>query len=62
MKDITEIVKYLETYIEKNYGREMQEDEIVYDRFGGNMDDAFHGGVECGEVIFAKHLLSLLEK
>lgn len=34
------------------------EDFNAYDYCGGNYDDAWSGGVECGQIIFARQLLN----
>lgn len=39
---------------------ELNDDTIVEDFVGGNVDDAFEGGVRCGEVYLAQELLTQL--
>lgn len=34
---------------------------MVYDYCGGNMDDAYEGGKETGEVLFARQLLEIIK-
>ena len=38
------------------------EEFMVYDYCGGNMDDAYEGGFSDGEIQLARHLLAELEK
>ena len=33
----------------------------VNDYAGGNIDDAFTGGINCGEIILAREILELLK-
>ena len=42
---------------------EVAEDDYCcpYDWFGGNIDDAYHGGIEDGEVKIARNVLAILE-
>lgn len=35
-------------------------DSIVYDWAGGNIDDAYQGGLEAGEILLAREVLSNL--
>lgn len=37
---------------------EFNEDFIAYDWFGGNMDDAYAGGIRTGEIQMAREVLS----
>lgn len=52
----------LKTYLTQIAGQAAltdEEDFNPYDTSGGNFDDAFQQGMECGEIEFAR---SLLEK
>lgn len=35
-------------------------DNVVYDYSGSNVDDAYYGGMDSGEILFARELLTLL--
>jgi hypothetical protein len=40
---------------------EIDENFVPYDYFGGNMDDAYDGGLQDGEILFARSLLGMLK-
>jgi hypothetical protein len=56
-----EIIEFLKKVIEDGCW-EYEDGDTVDDFAGGNVDDAFYGGVACGRVDLAKEILAKLEE
>ncbi len=52
----------IEKYAGKKGGPIEEENAVIDDWAGGNVDDAYYTGVRDGEISFARDLLTLLEK
>lgn len=54
-----EVQKLLKMILDKAQEDIADEDEdfCPYDRYGGNMDDAYYGGQRDGEAVFARELV-----
>ncbi len=60
--DIQKCEKFLD-HIQEVSKRDCWPDDpkfMIYDYCGGNIDDAYEGGKETGEILFARYLLALI--
>ena len=57
---ITEVLKEKLIKLARGSVSSDDEDFCVYDQFGGNIDDAYYGGRDEGEVILAQEILDEL--
>jgi hypothetical protein len=61
MLDDEKFVERLKKAAERQSWTEKDEDSIIDDYAGGNVDDAYHGGVEDGETYLAREILTHLK-
>jgi hypothetical protein len=59
-KKLDKLMDHIREVAEKNCWADDQE-FMVYNYCGGNMDDAYESGMEAGEVLFARRLQKLIE-
>lgn len=65
MENKQQLIPHLEKLAKKNcWGDRMEKDEGVYidDFAGGNVDDAYQGGVDTGETWLARDILPFIKE
>lgn len=69
VEGLTELVKEIETFVtnavqERTWEHKMIEDDdsMVNDYAGGNVDDAYEGGIDSGRQMLAEDLNYILQK
>ena len=57
----TQIMNKIREIASKQTDIETDEYFNIYDACGGNFDDAYYIGIQEGQIIFARQLLSMME-